>query len=1080
MRRCTWMVLLAVAVVAPVTFAGTPQDVNFAENVYVGGLSQITGIAWATDGSNTLFVSQKTGQVRVVRNGTVQAANFSVDTVITSSECGLDNVIVDPAYSSNKYVYLFASVNNTTQQVIRYTATVDGSGNLVGTSRTKIGPDLPCMAVNHDGGGMAIGADGYLYVAVGNLGNGNNVGGDGTSTEWTSYGSKILRMDRFTGAAVSSNPWFNDTSHTDPKVDYFFAKGFRNPFGLRMRPGTNDLWLFEVGDGWEQIFLVTPGSRQGWPTENNTTDGSKLMPKLAYQTNVSTFGGCITRGCFYNGSAFPAQYQNNIFFCDYNSGKVMRSVLDSTLKNINSTTVFVTGNSTLTDIAVGPDGALYYSSHAGSIYRLRYTGSGTQNIITSTTTMNVNEGSSASFTVRLAVAPASNVTVNVARSSGDADASPSPTTLTFTPSTWNTPQTVTVAAAQDADASNDGATITCSSSGLTPQNVTVTIVDNDVANGAPTARITQPRNGDVVSGSTAEFYGDGLDDVGTVRAEFYVDGVLKYTDTNTSRHYHINGDHGRWDTTQLSNGTHTLRMTVYDGGGLSGSHQITVTVDNSGPTTGLLAQYYDNMDLTNLKLTRVDPTVDFDWVGGSPDPTIGADTFSIRWSGQVQPQFSETYTFYTRTDDGVRLWVNNALIVDKWINQSPTEWSGTIALTAGQRYDLRMEFFENGGGATARLSWSSPGTAKQVIPQARLFPGGSLPSPWQNRDIGSVAIAGSASYSGGTFTVRGAGSDIWNTLDEFHYAYQTLNGDGTIIARVASVQNTNVWAKAGVMIRDGLSDAARHAMMVVTPGSGSSFQRRTAVGGASTNTQGPVVVSPYWVRLVRTGSTLTGSISSDGASWTTIGSDTIALGTSAMVGLAVTSHDDTQLCTATFTNVSISGVGFRQDPGPDGIVSIEAESFDARVDQGGHTWAATAPAGASGSALIANPNSGVNNDTGYVTASPRLDYKVNFVKTGVHHVWIRGIGANGSDDSIHVGLDGAATTTSDRMSSFGTAWTWSRDTMDGVSATINVTSAGIHTLNLWMREDGMVVDKVVLSTNLNYVPSGTGPAQSPR
>jgi hypothetical protein len=232
--------------------------------------------------------------------------------------------------------------------------------------------------------------------------------------------------------------------------------------------------------------------------------------------------------------------------------------------------------------------------------------------------------------------------------------------------------------------------------------------------------------------------------------------------------------------------------------------------------------------------------------------------------------------------------------------------------------------------------------------------------------------------------------------------------------------------------------------------------------------------------MVRTGSTLTGSVSSDGASWTTVGSDTITLGTSAMVGLAVTAHDDTQLCTATFANVSISGVGFRQDPGPDGIVSIEAENFDTRVDQGGHTWAATTPAGASGSALIANPNSGVNNDTGYVTASPRLDYKVNFVKTGVHHVWIRGLGANGNDDSIHVGLDGAAVSTSDRMSSFGATWTWSRDTMDGVSATINVTSAGIHTLNVWMREDGMVVDKVVLSTNTNYVPSGTGPAQSPK
>src|SRR5204862_6544998 len=135
-----------------------------------------------------------------------------------------------------------------------------------------------------------------------------------------------------------------------------------------------------------------------------------------------------------------------------------------------------------------------------------------------------------------------------ARSSGDVDATPSPASLTFTPSNWNTPQTVTVTAAQDADTSNDGATITCSSSGLTSQNVTVTIIDNDVVNGAPTARITQPRNGDVVSGPNAEFYGDGIDDVGTVKAEFYVDGVLKYTDASAGHHYHIHDDHGPWDT----------------------------------------------------------------------------------------------------------------------------------------------------------------------------------------------------------------------------------------------------------------------------------------------------------------------------------------------------------------------------------------------------------------------------------------------------------------------------------------------------------------------------------------------------
>ncbi len=85
-----------------------------------------------------------------------------------------------------------------------------------------------------------------------------------------------------------------------------------------------------------------------------------------------------------------------------------------------------------------------------------------------------------------------------------------------------------------------------------------------------------------------------------------------------------------------------------------------------GSGTGLRGEYYDNQDFTLLKVTRTDPTVNFDWGNGSPDATIGADTFSVRWSGQVEARYSETYTFYTMSDDGVRLWVNNQQLINNW------------------------------------------------------------------------------------------------------------------------------------------------------------------------------------------------------------------------------------------------------------------------------------------------------------------------------------------------------------------------------------------------------------------------------
>ncbi|GMQ88581.1 MAG: hypothetical protein BMS9Abin09_0009 [Gammaproteobacteria bacterium] len=165
----------------------------------------------------------------------------------------------------------------------------------------------------------------------------------------------------------------------------------------------------------------------------------------------------------------------------------------------------------------------------------------------------------------------------------------------------------------------------------------------------------------------------------------------------------------------------------------------------------------------------------------------------------------------------------------------------------------------------------------------------------------------------------------------------------------------------------------------------------------------------------------------------------------------------------------------QQDSGADGLVVIEAEVFDSHVPQGGHSWTDTFPTGYSGTgALEATPNIGTNNNTGYVTNSPRLDYGINFVKTGVHYVWVRGLGATLADDSLHLGLDGVALTTSDRISNFSPILGWSNTQMGNTVATINVSSVGTHTLNVWMREDGMVFDKVILTTNSSYVPPVAG------
>jgi hypothetical protein len=141
----------------------------------------------------------------------------------------------------------------------------------------------------------------------------------------------------------------------------------------------------------------------------------------------------------------------------------------------------------------------------------------------------------------------------------------------------------------------------------------------------------------------------------------------------------------------------------------------------AGNGNGLKAEYFDNINFTNLKLTRTDESVNFDWKRGAPVVGVGADTFSVRWTGQVLAQYDETYTFSTTTDDGVRLWVNNQLVVNAFQDQAATEKSGTIRLEAGKKYDIKMEYYENGYDALAKLSWNSRSQAKQIIPKAQLF-----------------------------------------------------------------------------------------------------------------------------------------------------------------------------------------------------------------------------------------------------------------------------------------------------------------------------------------------------------------------
>jgi glucose/arabinose dehydrogenase/regulation of enolase protein 1 (concanavalin A-like superfamily) len=334
-------------------------------------------------------------------------------------------------------------------------------------------------------------------------------------------------------------------------------------------------------------------------------------------------------------------------------------------------------------------------------------------------------------------------------------------------------------------------------------------------------------------------------------------------------------------------------------------------------------------------------------------PTDVGDNYGARIVGLLYPPATGAYTFWIAGDDHVELWLGTSALSGSrvriaWHNDwtTPRQWtkvatqkSAAINLTAGQKYWIEAIHKEATGGDNLAVAWQGPGIAQQVIPGAYLSqpdPVTGLPAPWVDADIGGPAQAGSASYAGGAFTIKGGGADIWGTADAFHFVYQNLNGDGEIKARVQSVSNTDPYAKAGVMMREGLAANARNVLASISYSTGSAFQQRATVGGATTNAVTAGIAAPYWVRLVRSGNTFTAYRSADGLTWALQGQTTLALAAQLQVGLAVTAHNNALLNTSALTNASVTaGIAFSEaDIGSVGAAGSHASTSGAHTVRG--------------------------------------------------------------------------------------------------------------------------------------------------
>ncbi len=276
-----------------------------------------------------------------------------------------------------------------------------------------------------------------------------------------------------------------------------------------------------------------------------------------------------------------------------------------------------------------------------------------------------------------------------------------------------------------------------------------------------------------------------------------------------------------------------------------------------------------------------------------------------------------------------------------WVQLSETQ-SGTtdsftgyystdgVTWTAINSASVNMTF--TGTTNLAGLAVTSGNAAQSQTVNFNSF--SAIPINFTSQDIGGPAIAGSATYSStaGNWTVNGGGSDIWNASDQFNFDSQSYTGDGSLVAQVTSQTNTDPWAKAGVMFRNDNTAGTMFADVVVTPGNGVNFQWRNSTGGQCGNAEVGGITAPVWVELTRLGNTFTAYYSTNGSTWLQIGStQTISMNSTALAGLAVTSHNNSLIGTATFSNVSLMPVGWSDQ-------NIGSPSASGSAQSNGTTW----------------------------------------------------------------------------------------------------------------------------------------------
>jgi glucose/arabinose dehydrogenase len=691
-----------------------------------------------------------------------------------------------------------------------------------------------------------------------------------------------------------SIPSDNPFVHVPGAVPSIYAYGLRNPFRFTFLPDGRAMTEDTGSSFWEELDTIQKGGDYGWDFYEGNCFSCGYI-NPAYAYGHLPVDAAASAMAAYAGNVFPSQYAHTVFVGDYVRRDIEAVAFDPTFATEISQTVFDSSVGTIADLQEGPDGDLYYVSiYEGQFWKIYPTGSLAP---TATASATPNSGS-APLTVLFSSAGSSDPYGQALTFSWDfGDGSPASTSPNLSHS-YGSNGTYT-------------ATLTVGNGTSTAAATTQVVVGNL----APVASITSPVASTYNGGDTITFAGTATDAVDgalpasayTWKADFYKAGVAQpsYLAEVPGPFY--------GPVTGITGGSFQIPP---DNSNTPGTfYRITMTV-------------VDSLGLTTVVTRDIAPNLTT-WSVGSNVP--GSLVFV---DGTLQ------HTPYTTTD---------VVGIKHVLMGLPTQTVGST------RY--RLNGWTDGQAISDSFtSGPAPATYTTVLDPVA----STLPSGWTSADVGSPLMAGTADYSAGdqTFYVDGSGSDIYGAKDQFHYVYQSLTGDGTIVARVRYQSNTDPWAKAGLMFKESPSAGATWIDALVAPDVSSNTPNTNgvnctvdgcdaplppvipAVGNgvrmqyAPNSSITPAPLAGYrfpskWLKLQRAGNTFTSWQSNDGLTWTQIGKKTLAMAASATVGLFVTSHNVGQISSVGFDSVSVTGAvalppnDFSISSNP-GIVSVVA------------------------------------------------------------------------------------------------------------------------------------------------------------